>query len=146
MGLNRSLKFERLSGLMSKDLIPIRKYAYIFDRRHFGVIGTVTLRDMSLEWWMNSKGSLWGRGKLLEGGHKTSRTGLFSGVKGTTGPPAMPVLRVEGLRFPRSVTFLSPPFWKPPLAHALGGISACPTDARFPAPYSCAATSCKIDI
>jgi hypothetical protein len=58
----------------------------------------------------------------------------------------MPVLRAQGLRFPRSVTFRSPPFWKPLLAHALGGFRAYPTDARFPAPYSCAATSCKIDI
>jgi len=34
---------------MSNDLSPIRKFAYIFDRRQFGMIGTVTLRDPSLE-------------------------------------------------------------------------------------------------
>jgi hypothetical protein len=37
---------------MSQNLSPIRKFAYIFDRRHFGMIGseTVTLRDVSREW------------------------------------------------------------------------------------------------
>ena len=35
--------------VMLIDLVPIRKFAYIFDRRHFGMIGTVTQRDTSLE-------------------------------------------------------------------------------------------------
>ena len=34
---------------MSQNLVPIRKLAYIFDRRHFGMIGTVTQRDTILE-------------------------------------------------------------------------------------------------
>ena len=88
---------------MSIDLVLIRKYAYIFDCRHFSMIGTVTQHDTSLELGANLKGS-----PLREGGHKTSREGVFlSGVKGMTGgtgPPAMPVPCVQGLGFPRSVT------------------------------------------
>ena len=35
---------------MSQNLSLIKKFAYIFDRRHFGMIGTVTQRDTNLEW------------------------------------------------------------------------------------------------
>ena len=88
--------------VMSIDLVPIRKFAYIFDRRHFGMIGTVTQRDTSLELGNELEG------QPFERGHKTSREGVFlSGVKGMTGgtgPPAMLVPCVQGLDFPRSVT------------------------------------------
>jgi hypothetical protein len=55
---------------MSQNLFPIRKFAYIFDRRQFGMIGSVTLRDPSLEWRVDWKGSPLGRGKPLEEGRK----------------------------------------------------------------------------
>jgi len=80
-------------------------------------------------------------GKPLERVTKPRGRGLFLGIKGMTGSPAMPVPRVQGLGFPRSVTS---PFWKPPLAHALGGFSGqaglaprtlafqCPTSVPLP--------------
>ena len=34
---------------MLEDLSPIGKFAYKFDCQHFGMIGTVTLCDLSLE-------------------------------------------------------------------------------------------------
>ena len=59
---------------MSIDLVPIRKFAYIFDRRHFGMIGTVTQHDTSLEvGGANSKGS-----PLREGGPQNLEGGGFS--------------------------------------------------------------------
>ena len=88
---------------MSNNLVPIRKFAYIFDRQHFGMIGTVTQRDTSLGWGGNAKGPS-RRGKTARRGHKTSREVALSGVMDMTGLPAMPVPCVQGLDIPRSVT------------------------------------------
>ena len=40
-------------GLKLIDLVLKRKFAYIFDHRHFGMIGTVMQYDTSLEWGEN---------------------------------------------------------------------------------------------
>jgi hypothetical protein len=137
--------------LTSQNLSPIRKLAYIFDRRHFGMIGSVwvTLCDTSLdsEWALR-------RGKTAGGkGRETSREGVFRGRHGPwhvwqplTGPPAMPVTCVQG--------------WLPKICHPpvletaagacawvhLVGKWACPTDAHFLVPRLCHAPSSKIDI
>ena len=83
-------KFIKITILMSNNLVPIRKFSYIFDRRHFGMIGTVTQCDTSLGWGGNSKGPS-RRGKLLTGGHKSSREVALSNVMDMTGLPTMPV-------------------------------------------------------
>ena len=74
---------------MSQNLGPKRKFAYIFDRRHFGMIGTVTQRDPNLEWVMNVPWGLNEEGENRSRGHKTSKEGFsqVSGIKGMTGPP-----------------------------------------------------------
>ena len=68
------------------------------------MIGTVTLRDTSLE----LEGQPFEEGKKSEKplgrGSENLKGGAFSRIKGVTGPPAMPVPRVTALRFPRSVT------------------------------------------
>jgi len=61
-------------------------------------------------------------------------------------PPAIPVPRVQGLDFPRSVTPRFGNRASGALRDDLVGKWARPTDARFSAPRSCAAPSCKIDI
>ena len=61
-------------------------------------------------------------GQPFEEGASRERVFLLGasvkGMTGGTGLPVMPVPCVQGLGFPRSVTF-----WKPPLTHALGGFS-----------------------
>jgi hypothetical protein len=51
---------------MSQNLSPKREFAYKYDRRPFGMIGTVTLRDASLERDEKLKGS--SLRNALEGG------------------------------------------------------------------------------
>jgi hypothetical protein len=104
---------------MSQNLVPIRQFAYIFDRRHFGMIGTVTLRDTRLAWGRELEGQLFEGGE----GHKNLEGGACPGCQGNdrwrrpAGDAGALCARVLASQD------LSPPFWKPPLAHALGGFS-----------------------
>ena len=130
---------------MSKDLSPIRESAYKSDRRHFGMIGTVTLRDPSLV----RAGSPLRKGKAARGGSrkwkkKTSREEAFLGCReeGHDGP-AMPVHHgVQGL----DILKICHPRFGNQCTGALGGwFWACLMDARFSVPRFGAAPSCKID-
>jgi hypothetical protein len=63
--------------LMSQNLSPIRKFAYKYDRRQHGMIGTVTQRDTRLEWCENLKGSPLREGKTARGGSQSLEGGAF---------------------------------------------------------------------
>ena len=140
---------------MPLNLSLIRQFTYKSDRQRFGMIGTVTLRDPSLNFKLKGSPSRRG-GKPLERVTKPQVEGLFlggiKGMTGGTGLPAMPVPRVQGLH--PKICQVSHVTGSPCFGNRrsrmrwvdLVGKWACPTDASFSVPCSCAARSCKIDI
>ena len=131
---------------LSQNLSPKRKFAYIFDRRHFGMIGSVTQRDPSLEWEWTQRAGFWGGAKTAWEGHKTSKGGAFLGHQGHDRPAGNAGASCAGSWLPRSVIPVLEIGNRHRLRMDLVGKWACSTDARFLVPCSCAAHSCKIDI
>ena len=106
------------AALMSQNLVPIRKFAYIFDRQQFGMIGTVTQRDTILEWGGSSKDGLcWGGENA---GGVTDDTVPQGSLTGSERPANDTSASCVGSWLPKICHFL---FWKPPLVCALGEFS-----------------------
>jgi hypothetical protein len=121
-------------ALMSNDLSPIRKFAYISEQSH----------SMTPELWGQCphRPEPFEEGNLGKSRETHTRMGCFRGWQARPVIPVPCACRV--LASLRSVTPLTP-FWKPRSRMRWGGFRARPTDARFSVPCFCAAQSCKID-